>query len=473
MLENIRKFSKTIFAKILLVIIVIPFVFWGMGGVFNSGNSNNLVKINNENISTSEFMDFLNEQRISEKIIRQNLENNIIEELLAQLISKKLIELEIKDFGLEISDKTLKERIIKNKNFLDNKGNFSRSKYEKFLLTNSIDSYSFEERLRENEIQKILFNYISGGIKTPNFLITKTFIEDTIGAEISYINLKNQYKTDYTENDISKFLNDNNQSFKRDIIDFSYSKITPKDIIDSNEFNELFFERIDEFENKLFEDQTLNDLFSGFNVKIISKQNFYPYDKLNKIENEIYNKRKEKFGIIDKSDFIIFYRIKDIQNTIPKLTNNLFKEEVLKKMRNKQIFEINKKYFEKINSNNFNQNNFIETSKKYNSQIKKINLKSKKDNMTFTIQSVEQIFSLPEKSFTLINDGNGEIYLAKIEKFTVQKFPNNKQYTEDYVNSANEKISKSLYQIYDNYLNKKYDIKINYKTIERVKNFFN
>ena len=46
MLNNIRKFSKTIFAKILLVIIIVPFVFWGMGGVFNSGNTNSLVKIN-------------------------------------------------------------------------------------------------------------------------------------------------------------------------------------------------------------------------------------------------------------------------------------------------------------------------------------------------------------------------------------------------------------------------------------------
>ena len=142
-------------------------------------------------------------------------------------------------------------------------------------------------------------------------------------------------------------------------------------------------------------------------------------------------------------------------------------------MRNKKIFEINKKYFEQINSNNFTQNDFIETSQKFNSQIEKIILKSKRDNMKFTIQSVEQIFSLPEKSFTLINDENGEIYLAKIDKFTIQKFPSKKQNSEDYKNFANEKLSKSLYQIYDNYLNVKYDIKINYKTIERVKSFFN
>ena len=177
----------------------------------------------------------------------------------------------------------------------------------------------------------------------------KSFIEDTSGAKISYINLKNQYKSDYTEKDITEFLIDNNQSFKRDMINFSYSKITPKDIIDSNEFNELFFEKIDEFENKLFEGQTLKDLFSEFDVKIVSKENFYPYDTLNKIENEIYNNRSQKFGIIDKNEFIIFYRVSELLNTIPDLTDRLFREEVLKKMRNKKIFEINKKYLEQIN----------------------------------------------------------------------------------------------------------------------------
>ena len=51
MLNKIRKFSKTIFAKILLVVMVIPFIFWGMGGVFNSGNTNSIAKVNNNNIS--------------------------------------------------------------------------------------------------------------------------------------------------------------------------------------------------------------------------------------------------------------------------------------------------------------------------------------------------------------------------------------------------------------------------------------
>ena len=65
MLENIRKFSKTIFAKILLVIIIIPFVFWGMGGVFSGGNTNNIAKINNQSISTQDFINYFRFIKIS------------------------------------------------------------------------------------------------------------------------------------------------------------------------------------------------------------------------------------------------------------------------------------------------------------------------------------------------------------------------------------------------------------------------
>ena len=48
MLGPIRKFSSTIYAKILLSIIVIPFVFWGMGNVFGGGSKNIVVVIDDE-----------------------------------------------------------------------------------------------------------------------------------------------------------------------------------------------------------------------------------------------------------------------------------------------------------------------------------------------------------------------------------------------------------------------------------------
>mgnify|MGYP001200714396 CR=1 FL=1 len=60
MLGSFRKFSSSIFAKVFLFIVAIPFVFWGMGDVFRSGNQNTIVKIANEKIATKDFVEYLN-----------------------------------------------------------------------------------------------------------------------------------------------------------------------------------------------------------------------------------------------------------------------------------------------------------------------------------------------------------------------------------------------------------------------------
>ena len=46
---------------------IIPFVFWGMGGMFSSGNTNNIAKINKTNISTQDFIIILNKSNILRK----------------------------------------------------------------------------------------------------------------------------------------------------------------------------------------------------------------------------------------------------------------------------------------------------------------------------------------------------------------------------------------------------------------------
>ena len=54
---------------------------------------------------------------IAQETIRKNLNNNIIEELLSSLVSTTLLDLEIKDYNLLISESTILKKIKKNKNF--------------------------------------------------------------------------------------------------------------------------------------------------------------------------------------------------------------------------------------------------------------------------------------------------------------------------------------------------------------------
>ncbi len=121
MLNKLRNFSTSKFAAVFVFIIAIPFVFWGMGGVFSSGNTNNIAKINNYNVSTKDFMDYVNEAQISNEYIQENINNNVLEELLTELISSKIVDLEVKNLNIIISEKNLAAMIKNSKNFHDEK----------------------------------------------------------------------------------------------------------------------------------------------------------------------------------------------------------------------------------------------------------------------------------------------------------------------------------------------------------------
>ena len=112
---------------------------------------------------------------LSDEVIKNNIEKNIIEELLSNLVSTKILALEVEDLEMTISSETLIKKIKKNKNFQDEKGLFKRTKYEKFLLSNNITAPSYEKKLKENLIQKQLFDYIGAGTHSPEFLVNKIF----------------------------------------------------------------------------------------------------------------------------------------------------------------------------------------------------------------------------------------------------------------------------------------------------------
>ena len=96
---------------ILIIVIVIAFGFGGFGSGFNTGNQNNIAKINNTNISTQDFMDYLNRSGLSQQVLKENIDKNILEELLSALISTTLLDLEIKDLNLVISENVLIKKI--------------------------------------------------------------------------------------------------------------------------------------------------------------------------------------------------------------------------------------------------------------------------------------------------------------------------------------------------------------------------
>ena len=160
MLKNLRGFSNTKLAGVLIAIIIVPFVFWGMGSVFSGGNTNNVAKINNKSISTQDFLQYVNQSGINLEYVKENIENNVIEEILTGLVSNKLLEMEIESLNASLSENILANKIRSDEKFVDDKNSFSRLKYEKFLLENNLTAPIYEIKLKDRELKKNLFDYI-------------------------------------------------------------------------------------------------------------------------------------------------------------------------------------------------------------------------------------------------------------------------------------------------------------------------
>ena len=105
-------------------------------------------------------------------------------------------------------------------------------------------------------------------------------------------------------------------------------------------------------------------------------------------------------------------------------------------------------------------------------KIKTIKLNSIKDNKKFEINAIELLYSLPINSFTLINDEKNNIYLAKTKKFQDEIADTNSDKFKKYIEKQNSNSKNNILKSYDLFLNKKYNVVLNQKTIERIKNFF-
>ena len=471
MIEKLKELGwKKTGGFLVMAFVAFAFIFGGFGGGFSTNNQNNIAKINKTNVTTQDFIDYVNQSGISQEAIRDNLDNNIIEELLSGLISTTLIDLEIKDFDLSINERTILKNIKENKNFHDENGTFQRIKYEKFLLSNNLSAAMFELQLKNRELQKHLFDFIGAGTITPNFLIEKKFEENNKSLDIEYFDMENLYKTkaDYTANEIEVFIDENKDQLKREYIDFKYVILNPKNLIGIEEFNQEFFDEIDSIENKISQGSTFDTILEDINVDIVEVNEFAPSSSKQINEDLIYSKRASKIDLIEIGDNFLLYNIDNQYDRAPDINDEIIKGEIVELIYQKGKFDYNREIIEEIQKKKFDNSKFEElagSNKKYSS------INSIEDDKLIDINSVKMLYTLPVNSFALVNKED-KIYLVKITGTNKNSFNKTDEKYLKFVNSQNTNNRKSILQSYDQLLNDKYQVQLNQKTIDRVKNYF-
>ena len=256
---------------------------------------------------------------------------------------------------------------------------------------------------------------------------------------------------------------------KVEYIDFDYAILNPKNLIGIDDFNQAFFDAIDEIEEKFLNSQDLRSILSNFNVKTIEIRNYRNTSEKNKIEKKIFESRKIDFDIIENDNNYVVYKINNSEERSPNINDPSLKKEVLELITQRNKFDYNRVLFKRINDKKFNENDFKEMGK---DKIKTLTLTSINDNEKFETNTVELLYSLPTGSFTLINDYLNVVYLAKIKNITNESINLNNDMFKEYTEKQNTITRNNILKSYDLVLNDKYNVVLNQNTIERVKNFF-
>ena len=480
MLGSFRKFSTSIYAKIILGIIVIPFVFWGMGGAFSGGSKNMVLTIDKEKYSTQEFVNFIN----TTKTFKVKVED--IENFLSNFISEKILEKEIDNFGINLSDISL-VGLIKNQRNFKREDKFSRLEYEKFLLENNLTATTFELLLTKQEKKKQLLDFVSGGIIPSEFMTNIAF--DNINQErtIQVINLNEAFnkKLNFSENQIKTYFENKKDLYTDKYKTIFFLELKPKLLSNENEFNDLFFKKIDEIEDLIIKGNNLSYIIENYNLPPTTTYKFNKAGqhlnlKTNSIisetfANKIFNTDDSDpvFLLEDKNKYFIVEVIKT-ENIQKKLNSEVVKKRVLEDLsiisKRKLIAEL----ISKINSNKFDKIKFDKLSNESNVNIKKIILKNQNDEKNLKKNVVKEIYSYPENKIVVVNSldlsDNYLIYIEKISNVSIDK--NSSEY-EKYVNLSKKKIVNGVFNTYDEYIRNRYEIDINYQALDVVKNYYN
>ena len=481
MLNSIRKFSSTIYAKILMAIIIIPFVFWGMSGNFFGGNKNIVVVISDEKYSIQDFGNFIRKYSEGKKKIKPAE----IEELLSLYISEKLMEKEVENFGIKLSDKSL-SRLIKHQKDFKRENKFSRMEYEKFLIKNNMLPSTFEQNLSQLEKKKQLINFINGGVVPPKFLVNSTYNKINQKRNIKLLNLSSIFdkKINFTESQINSYFEKHKEEYSEVYKSINLIELKPKNLVNSENFDDLFIKKIDEIDNVIIQGENLDYIINKFNLNKPSSYtiNRFGKDLNSKIITElskdliknIFNISDEDPTLVEIVDKFFIIQVSATEIVQRDIDDEKVKKEIMSNLKSETIRKQITKIITRINNQNFNLTDFEKLSKEKNVEIKKIILNNANDDKNLEKELVQQIYTFPLNKVFIVHDfgftKNYLIYIDNIENVSVS---DNSETYHKYLKLSKSKIINELYNTYDRYIKQKYEIEINYQALDTVKNYFN
>jgi len=469
--------SKSILVKLLIVIIIAVFALWGVGDMFSAGKTNVVAEVSGKNIYSEDYVNQLRNglQSKNYQNVTDAIKDNLHIQILNQLIAEKIFEIYAEEEKIIINDKTL-SNFIKNIPEFSKNGKFSRTEYEKYLLKNQIDSYSFETSFKKSLLKKLIVESQNLGSISTSYHKTKVknYFEKKIS--ISYINLEDLYEDiDITEKEILDY-HKKNPSYSNELRSIKYAIINQNK--EANQSSDLFFKNISDIENQVLSNRNFDDIATQFSLNV-KKSGLFNKDGLikNSLKTTVLDKSivQKAFYLNDQitSELIeikgSFYLIgiNEIVKKKPLTLNEKIKKDIINKIKKKNIDSKANSLSNKIKEENiFNQ--LVSKKTKF---VKQLELKNRlEENKTFSPNQIQEIFSL-KKNESLVLKGSKN-YLIKAIDASYDRTKSNDEMDKLYERQVTISFDEQIMQSFDKFLNNKYKVKINQKVLDRITNSF-
>ena len=168
MLDYIRSNAQSFGVKVAFAIIILVFMFWGVGSLTDGGSSNVVAKVNGEAITAQQFEQAY--QRAAEYAMRNDpsltrealVQQKLGRQVLNELISAQLIRQEAARVGMTVSPEEMHYVVSKLPAFQDAQGKFDPEAYKRAIEAQRMSVAEYEQGLADSILRDKVMRTVAG-----------------------------------------------------------------------------------------------------------------------------------------------------------------------------------------------------------------------------------------------------------------------------------------------------------------------
>jgi peptidyl-prolyl cis-trans isomerase D len=242
MLQAIRSKAGSFVVKALFVLLILTFAVWGIGDIFNKRSTDTVVaKVGDHSIPAAELntavrraLDQLSARFGSAIDLQQAKQLGLVDQTLAQLVDRSLIDQEVARLKLDVSDDLIRNVITGNPSFRGSDGRFDRALFNAVLAANRLTEEQYVALLRHDIPRNDLLHAVTAGALAPQSMVDLLYRYRNEKRTADIVSLPNAAVADVgqpSEAELQSFYDSHKDLFRApEYRSFTLASLTPADV---------------------------------------------------------------------------------------------------------------------------------------------------------------------------------------------------------------------------------------------------